>query len=229
MAQALVRVPALAQQVERDGASGAALRRRARHLRPRQRRRRRPGAAAARRRCATYCPETSRRWCTPPSAYAPPPQPAADVGVHLVDRPRRDQHGHRRGAGHGQPAAGAAPARRRLRHPAGRARPCSSWSIPAAPDASVNDAFRPVSRFFDRINRPDQLQRVAARGDAGADRPGRDRRGHPRAAPGRPGRGVRLSRRSSSSRGCGGSPGPPPTPTAVRAAAELVRAARRAR
>jgi 3D-(3,5/4)-trihydroxycyclohexane-1,2-dione acylhydrolase (decyclizing) len=30
--------------------------------------------------------------------------------------------------------------------------------IPGAPDASVNDAFRPVSRFFDRINRPDQLQ-----------------------------------------------------------------------
>ena len=34
---------------------------------------------------------------------------------------------------------------------------------------------------------------VAARGDAGADRPGRDRRGHPGAAPGRAGRGVRLS------------------------------------
>ncbi len=30
--------------------------------------------------------------------------------------------------------------------------------LPGAPDASVNDAFRPVSRFFDRINRPDQLQ-----------------------------------------------------------------------
>jgi len=30
--------------------------------------------------------------------------------------------------------------------------------IPGAPAASVNDAFRPVSRFFDRINRPDQLQ-----------------------------------------------------------------------
>jgi 3D-(3,5/4)-trihydroxycyclohexane-1,2-dione acylhydrolase (decyclizing) len=29
--------------------------------------------------------------------------------------------------------------------------------VPGAPDASVNDAFRPVSRFFDRINRPDQL------------------------------------------------------------------------
>jgi 3D-(3,5/4)-trihydroxycyclohexane-1,2-dione acylhydrolase (decyclizing) len=29
--------------------------------------------------------------------------------------------------------------------------------LPGAPDASVNDAFRPVSRFFDRINRPEQL------------------------------------------------------------------------
>lgn len=28
---------------------------------------------------------------------------------------------------------------------------------PMAPDITVNDAFRPVSRFFDRINRPEQL------------------------------------------------------------------------
>jgi 3D-(3,5/4)-trihydroxycyclohexane-1,2-dione acylhydrolase (decyclizing) len=28
---------------------------------------------------------------------------------------------------------------------------------PVSPDVSVNDAFRPVSRFFDRINRPEQL------------------------------------------------------------------------
>ena len=28
---------------------------------------------------------------------------------------------------------------------------------PTEADTSVNDAFRPVSRFFDRINRPDQL------------------------------------------------------------------------
>src|SRR3954471_10643425 len=28
---------------------------------------------------------------------------------------------------------------------------------PASPDVSVNDGFRPVSRFFDRINRPEQL------------------------------------------------------------------------
>src|SRR5947209_6238159 len=32
---------------------------------------------------------------------------------------------------------------------------------PGFPDASVNDAFRPVSRFFDRINRPDQLPESA--------------------------------------------------------------------
>ena len=29
--------------------------------------------------------------------------------------------------------------------------------LPGHPDASVNDAFRPVSRFFDRIHRPEQL------------------------------------------------------------------------
>jgi 3D-(3,5/4)-trihydroxycyclohexane-1,2-dione acylhydrolase (decyclizing) len=29
--------------------------------------------------------------------------------------------------------------------------------VSGQPDASVNDTFRPVSRFFDRINRPDQL------------------------------------------------------------------------
>src|SRR5919198_3394195 len=28
---------------------------------------------------------------------------------------------------------------------------------PASPDVSVNDCFRPVSRFWDRINRPEQL------------------------------------------------------------------------
>tara|TARA_B110000503_G_scaffold16041_1_gene22766 strand:- start:83 stop:2032 length:1950 start_codon:yes stop_codon:yes gene_type:complete len=28
---------------------------------------------------------------------------------------------------------------------------------PGGPDVSVNDAFRPISRFFDRINRPEQL------------------------------------------------------------------------
>ena len=57
-------------------------------------------------------------------------------------------------------------------------------------------ASSPVSRFWDRINRPEQLPAVAAGGDAGAHRPGRDRRGHARAAAGRAGRGVRLAGRA---------------------------------
>ncbi len=34
---------------------------------------------------------------------------------------------------------------------------CSSSSTPISLDESVNDCFRPVSRFFDRISRPEQL------------------------------------------------------------------------
>ena len=54
---------------------------------------------------------------------------------------------------------------------------CSSSSTRCGPDVTVNDAFRPVSRFFDRINRPEQAAGGAARRDARPDRPGRDRRG----------------------------------------------------
>ena len=60
-------------------------------------------------------------------------------------------------------------------------------------DVSVNDAFRPLSRFFDRVWRPEQLPAGAARRDAGAHRPGGDRRGHHRPAAGRAGRGARLA------------------------------------
>jgi hypothetical protein len=52
---------------------------------------------------------------------------------------------------------------------------------PRGYDVSVNDAFRPVSKYFDRVWRPEQLPVGAARRDAGAHRPGRDRRGHDRA------------------------------------------------
>ncbi len=44
--------------------------------------------------------------------------PAARLRLHVLDRARRDQYGDRRGAGDGQPAASAAAARRRVRHPA---------------------------------------------------------------------------------------------------------------
>ena len=76
---------------------------------------------------------------------------------HRVDRPRRAQHGHRRRRW--RPSTGCpccccpgdtyatrrqGPVLQQLQHP-------------VEADASVNDAFRPVSRFFDRITRPEQL------------------------------------------------------------------------
>ena len=104
---------------------------------------------------------------------------------------------------------------------------CSSSRIPQSQDVSVNDCFRPVSRYWDRINRPEQLLDGAAGGDARADRPGRDRRGHAGAAAGRAGRGVRLpggALRASASGACR-APAPEPRarwrrpPTLIRARA----------
>ena len=60
-------------------------------------------------------------------------------------------------------------------------------------DESVNDCFRPVSKFFDRISPARAAHRIAARGDAGPDRPGRDGRGHDRAASGRAVRGRAVA------------------------------------
>ena len=41
---------------------------------------------------------------------------------------------------------------------------------PAAGDVTVNDAFRPLSRFFDRVARPEQLLDALPGGDARAAR-----------------------------------------------------------
>ena len=60
---------------------------------------------------------------------------------------------------------------------------------------SVNDCFRPVSRYFDRITRPEQIIPGARARHAGADRSGRMRTGDAGALPGRAGRGLRLSRK----------------------------------
>src|SRR6478672_6824825 len=56
--------------------------------------------------------------------------------------------------------------------------------LPGRPEASVNDTLAPVSRFFDRVNRPDQLPSSLLE----AMRHTR----HDRAPPGRAGRGRRL-------------------------------------
>ncbi len=66
---------------------------------------------------------------------------------------------------------------------------------PRTGDVSVNDAFRPVSRYFDRVYRARAAPVGAALGDAGPDRPGGDRRGHALPASGCPGGGPRLAGR----------------------------------
>ena len=62
---------------------------------------------------------------------------------------------------------------------------------PQSADISVNDAFRPLSRFFDRVERPEQLP-SALLGDARPDRPCRDGCRDYLPPPRCPGRSVRL-------------------------------------
>ena len=218
VAQALVRFLA-SQYTERDGVRAAAVRRLLRHLRPRQRGRRRPGAArgrADRRRGPAVLPGPQRAGDGARGRrLRPDAEPAADLRLHHLDRPRLDQHGHRRRARDDQPPPGAAAARRHLRHPGRQPGAAGARGPALATTSRVNDAFRPVSRFFDRINRPEQLPVGAARRDAGAHRPGRDRRGDAGAAAGRAGRGVRLAGRSSSPSGSGTCARPVPEPAAL--------------
>ena len=77
-------------------------------------------------------------------------------GLHDLDRARRDEYGHGRRAGACEPPARAAHPRRRLcLAPAGPV----LQQVEDFADATVsaNDCFRPVSRLFDRITRPEQV------------------------------------------------------------------------
>ena len=82
--------------------------------------------------------------------------PTADLGRDRQRRPRIHQHAHRRGAGHHQPVAGAAAAGRHVRHPGQRAGAAGARTAVGG-DVTVNDAFKPLSRYFDRVWRPEQL------------------------------------------------------------------------
>ncbi len=141
--------------------------------------------------------------------------------------PGGPEHGHRGGHRACEPAA------RCSCSPATRSRTacptrCSSrWSSSATRRSTVNDAFRPVTRYWDRITHPGADPPVAPPGRGDDARSRGLRTGLPRTAAGRPGGGLRLSRPRSSSRGCIGSGGPDPIRHEVAAAATILRAAER--
>ena len=161
------------------------------------------------------------------AGYARHAQPPVDARVHVVDRPGRDEHGHRRGAGHDQPPARAAAARRHLRHARREPGAAGARGPGLATTSRSTTAFRPVSRFLDRINRPEQLPAEPAGGDARAHRPGRhrarSRSRSPRTCRPRPSTGPSelFERRVWRVRR------PPAEPEALAEAAELLRGARR--
>ena len=148
--------------------------------------------------------------------------PAPDLGVHGVGRARLDQHAHRRRAGDHQPAAGAAAAVGHLRDP-----PLGAGA------AGARGAVRRRRHRQRRLPaalavlRPGQPARAAALGaaqrDAGADRPGRDRRRHLVAAAGRAGRGLRLAGRAVRRPRTWHVARPPAEAARIAAAAEVIR------
>ena len=154
-------------------------------------------------------------------------EPAAGAGLHRVDRPRRDEHGHRGGAGHHQPHARCCccPA---TTSPPGRPARCSrSSSDPRSFDVSVNDAFKPVSRYWDRINRPEQLSSALLAAMRVLTDPAEDRRGRPW-----PCRRTCRPRHTTGPRSCSPSgsgtwPGRCPEPAALHRAAAVLKSARR--
>ena len=197
-----------AQKTEIDGAGPAALRRRLGDLRPRQRRRHGRGAAR-RARTTADLPRPQRagdgaRGDRLRQGLAPPPHD----GLHHLDRPRRDQHGHGRGGRACQPPAGAAPARRRLRQ------------SPARPGAAADRGFRRRNGFGQRLLppglalfRPHRAARAdhagAAARHGGPDRSRRMRPGDAGALPGHAGRGLRLSGELLRRAGLDAAPHPP--------------------
>ena len=80
-----------------------------------------------------------------------------DARLHELDRPRRDEHGHRRRAS--RPSTGCrCCCCRATSSPATAPIPCSSSSRCRRPATSRSTtASGPVSRYFDRISRPEQV------------------------------------------------------------------------
>ena len=89
--------------------------------------------------------------------YAKASAPPATLACTGLDRPGRDEHAHRRGDGDDQPPARAAAARRHVRQPpAGTGAPAARAPARGRRRPSTTRSA-PLSRFFDRIARPEQL------------------------------------------------------------------------
>ena len=84
--------------------------------------------ASARRRCRYYLARNEQAMVHTAAAYAKMHNRLRTLACTTLDRPRRDQHDHRRGGRDDQPRAGAAAAGRHLRRRGGRRRCCSSSS-----------------------------------------------------------------------------------------------------
>ena len=132
-----------------------------RDLRPRQRGRRRAGAAAGGhhgRGGPAVLPGPQRAGHGARGhRLRPHAQPAPGDGLHRVHRAGLDEHADRRRRGDHQPPCRCCccPATSSPRGSAARC--CRSSSSPTGYDVQVSDAFRPLSRFFERVWRPEQL------------------------------------------------------------------------
>ena len=84
-------------------------------------------------------------------------QPPARLCLHLFDRARRHQHDYRRRRWPPSTACRCCCCRA-TSSPAATWRPClQQLESPGTQDIGVNDCFKPVSRYWDRIYRPEQL------------------------------------------------------------------------
>ena len=205
----------------------AADRRLLRHLRPRQRRRRRPGAARGGRRDALRAraqragdgprrrPATrARRTGSPPTRAPPRSAPA-----------RRTWSPARRSP----PSTGCrcCCCRATSSPRASPTRCCRSSRTRPRSTSRSTTRFKPVSRFWDRINRPEQLISSALAAMRVLTDPAETGAVTLVAAAGRAGRGLRLARGVLRRAASGTCAARRPRPAVLAEAAELLRAARR--
>ena len=137
---------------------------------------------------------TSSRWCIqrPDS----PRRTSAWPTLACAGRLGRDrQHGHRRRTRHGRIACRCSVASADYYATRHQGPVLQQLEHPVSADVSVNDCFRPVSRFFDCISRPEQLLTALPEAMRVLTGPGGNRRRHRFLAARRAGACLRISRK----------------------------------